>query len=484
MIPFPPYEPDRSIYNALTTSVAVNCLPVADGWGPMPEFVPLSDALPAECKGLFYYRAPADGVITVIAGTASNLYKLDTSTSPYSWVEISQTTDAYSVPASGRWCFAAYGNTLIATNGADAAQKFDLTSGTAFADLGGSPPLAKYVAVVGDFVVMYNLDGNPNAMHWSGVNNSEFWTLGQRGCDIQVFPEGAEIQALVPVGQGAIVVQRDAMQNMVFTPASSYVFGFSSANSARGAIAPFSVVEIGAGNFLFLSEDGFFARVTGDPIGAERVDRTFLGDIDLDYLPEVVGVADPYNKIVWWLYQTVTGDKRMIGYDWQLNRWCYSTDNFQAAAAIATPGISWDGLANIYASIDDVTLPFDSRVFAGGRPVFAVINTDGKLAFMAGSNKAVELETGIANHGQGQRAIVRDGYVVSDCTDFTVSVAVATTYGGSFTYRTAVSPSSRSGRLPLRGDGFLHKYKMVIPSGATWSHLQGVEVIFERSGVS
>lgn len=480
MIPFPPFEPDKSPFNGGAGDNLKNCLPVADGWGPMPDFVELSDALPDDCVGLTAYKAP-DGTLTVIAGTSTNLYKLDTTTDPYSWTNVSLLADGYSVPANDRWSFAVFGDYLIACQLGDPPQFISLSSGTAFANLAGSPPTAKYVATVGDFLVLYNLDGAPSRLQWSGLNNAEWWTAGQRNSDIQEFPDGGEIQALSRVGLGAIVIQRDGMKNMVFT-GDTNVFAFSDANAARGSVSGESVVQIGPGRFLYLSEQGYFSGVEGTPIGAERVDDWFFQNIDLDFLPEVLGFADPYNKIAWWKFTTSDASTLLIGYAWQLDRWCYSDQNFQAGGAIATPGITLEGLDNLYASLDAIPVSLDSRIFKGGRPVFAIINTDRKLAFFGATAKAATLETGEIELVPGSRAWVNGGRAITDATGFTVTMKVSDYHGAAQTSKAAVSPSTRSGHLPLRGAGRLFSFQIDIPAATAWTVTTGIDVKAVREG--
>ena len=55
-------------------------------------------------------------------------------------------------------------------------QVFDLTSSSAFADLGGSPPQARYIAMVGRFVVLSGLLSTPYRIQWSGLNATTTWT--------------------------------------------------------------------------------------------------------------------------------------------------------------------------------------------------------------------------------------------------------------------------------------------------------------------
>ena len=482
MIPFPPFEPDKSPFAFQSGDNLLNCLPSADGWKSMPGLVEVSEALAAECRGAVYYKDTV-GTITIIAGTASDLYKLDTSVTPYAWTNVSKSSGAYNVPVGDRWSFTIFGDYLIAHSLGDVPQYISLSSGTAFADLAGSPPVAKYSWVAGDFLVFGHLENETNAIQWSGLNNAEFWTLGERGADKQLLPDGGEVQAGIGDSAGAIIVQRDKMRLMQFAPSSGYTFTFSEANTRRGTISAKSVVVIGPGQFAYLCEDGFFAGVEGRPIGAERVDSWFLDQIDLDYLQDVKGVADPFEKIAWWRFQTTTGASSLIGYDWQLDRWCYSDIDMTEAAAMASPAITWDGLGDLYATIDDIDVPFDSRLFFGGRPVFACFTSENKLAFLSGQALAATMETASIELTQGARTFVNGARVITDATGFTVTTSGADYHGGTFSSKSAASPSARSGHVSLRHSARLHRFKVEIPSGSVWSIATGLDVMALPEGM-
>ena len=69
-------------------------------------------------------------------------------------------------------------------------QVYDVETGGSFADLGGSPPQAKYIWAAGDFVVLGYLktgaDEFPQDIHWSGLNDATYWTIDRRkGSDRQ-----------------------------------------------------------------------------------------------------------------------------------------------------------------------------------------------------------------------------------------------------------------------------------------------------------
>lgn len=471
-IPFPPFEPDRSPFVTGVGENLRNCIPVVDGWGPFPELVSYSQALPGPCLGAIYVRT-GTGAFKIIAGTETGLYQLDTT--DFSWTDISGPSAPYAVPEGDRWSFTQFGNRLIATNIADPVQSFDVDIGIAFEDLGGSPPQAKYVWNAGDFLVLGHLATGTNRIQWSGINDASYWTVGERGSDFQDFPDGEEVTGGIPEPLGAIVIQRTAMQYMRFDPVSGYTFTFSPANPARGSNAPLSIVQIGSGDFFYLSESGFFRGVEAAAIGAQRIDDWFFANVNLDLIPSVRGVADPYQKIVWWQFETINAERVLLGYHWQLDRWCYADANVTEMVDLVTPGITWDGLFDIYPDgIDTIDVPFDSRLFAGGRPTFGAFTDDNELGFFSGQNRAATLQTALVELSPSMRTMINAARVETDCRDFTLRTGVVDFHGQVPTFGVAMSPSARSGLVPLRASGRLHAFRMEIEAGSTWTKVTNI----------
>ena len=90
------------------------------------------------CRGYFYARK-TDGSIAVFAATANRLFQLRAT--DLDWTDISA-SDYAPLPTSYHWQFAQFGNLVIAVQPNLAPQVFDLSSSSAFAALGGSPPNA------------------------------------------------------------------------------------------------------------------------------------------------------------------------------------------------------------------------------------------------------------------------------------------------------------------------------------------------------
>jgi hypothetical protein len=471
--PFGPFEPDRSIYYPGVTTNAVNCLPVADGWGPQPDLVAISDALGAECVGAVYVRTTA-GAFRLIAGTATALYELNLT--DYSWTVLTRLVGgAYGVPVGDGWCFNIYGTSLIATNITDDPQVLDIDSGVNFAALGGSPPKVKYSCNSGEFLVLLHHAGFPNRVMTSGIGDAGYWTVGQRGCDFQDFPDGEEIMGGIGSEKGAIIFQRSLIRQMVIAQAGDFSFMTQIVNPNRGVVAARSIAQIGPGQFFYYSADGFMLGAEGKPIGAERVDAWFGARVDPQKIGRIRSVADPFEKIVWTQGEEASGSKFFIGYNWQLERWCSSDAMMSEMAVMVTPGISIDGLDDLYASIDDVTEPFDSGLFTGGLPRFAAFDTDHRLGFFTGTARAATIDTADLELNPGFRTLIDPVRVYTDATDFTLRAITSNTHGGARTVGTAKSPNSRSGLAHLRSDARLQAIRVEIPAGASWKHVIGVE---------
>ena len=151
MLPFSDWRPDVSSYMSANSQVISNVVPRADGYGPFQDFTAFTSALPAACRGFFYARK-ADGSVAVFAGTSVRLYQLNNT--DLAWTHVSKGLADYSaLPTGSHWQFAQFGSLVIAVQPNVVPQVFDLSSSTEFADLGGSPPQAAFIAVVGRFVV-------------------------------------------------------------------------------------------------------------------------------------------------------------------------------------------------------------------------------------------------------------------------------------------------------------------------------------------
>jgi hypothetical protein len=482
IIPFGPFEPDKSPYNVGVSGNVVNALPVADGWGPMPGLTEISAALGSACRGAAYVRL-ASGAYRIVAGTETALFELDITN--FTWTDITGTSGPYSVPLYANWTMTRFGNQLLIHNLNDPIQAYDIEAGGTVTDLAGSPPKAKYSWVSGDYLVLGNLDvanTGRTSVAWSGVNDATYWTYGKRGSDIQVLPEGDEVMGGFPDRGGFTVLQRNGMQFFPFAPSSGFTFTRTVLNPKQGTIAPRSIVSIGPGQFFYLSDDGFFGGVERRPIGAERIDRWFMSQIDAQYLQDVQGVADPLEKIIWWRYRTQDGTDRCLGYDWQLDRWCQSDITVGEMVSLTTPPVSWDSLDDLFGSIDDIPEAFDSRLFRGENPTFATFTAGHKLAYFTGPKLVATIDTAEVEIDGLTRSFISDVRVITDAPSYTVQIESSPFHNGAKVMSAAETQNSRTGLVPFRVDGRLHKVRLSIPAGTNWNVASAVNVNAIQSG--
>lgn len=484
IISLPRFSPDSTPFDPSATDHVLNLLPKPNGWGRMPSFVPVSEALAAAPRGLVIARND-DEVFRAFAGTQSGLYRLNTSANPYTWDDFTNSSGAYNVPADDSWSWAQFGNYLLATQLGDKLQQLDLTTDTEFSDVTDAPK-ARYIKIVGSFVVLLNLDDAPRTVQWSSYENHEAWDNGIALADSQTFPDGDEIMGAVldPATGGLIIIQRDAMRRMVFSGSSTYVFSFSPISGARGALAPQSIVEVGNGRFFYLSREGFYEGWQAIPIGDQDVNDWFYDRADSRYLYTVKGMQDPFRTIVWWNYRKTDGEHEIIGYDWSLRRWCYSDENIEQTAALVTPGLTWDGLDDLFDTLDEVTIPYDSRFFKGGSPTWAAFDSDYKLAYATGGNKAAEITTNRLELSPGKRVMVNGARLIGNSSNHTLSVGRADTHAGTINYKAAVSPSSRTDFMSVRADGRVHRFKLAIAANEAWTDWNALQVDYTESGRS
>src|SRR5262249_7536653 len=280
VLPFADWKPDLAPYKAASSQLIQNVFPRADGYGPVASVSPYSQALPAPCRGYFYARN-ADQSVTVFAATATKLYKLNNT--DFSWTDVSKGGGSYTGVGNGeQWQFAQFNNFVIAVQINTVPQVFDLTASSAFADLGGSPPQARYVAVVNRFVVLSGLGSStPYRVQWSGLNATTTWTSGVNSSDFQDLPDGGIVRAICG-GEYGLIPQDACIRRMVYAPGSPVIFQIERIAQDKGIYAPLSLVR-GGDRLFWAGNDGFSALAPGgypEFIGKEKVDRTFFTDAD------------------------------------------------------------------------------------------------------------------------------------------------------------------------------------------------------------
>jgi hypothetical protein len=347
-LPFPEWRPDVSDFQGASSLVIQNVLARGDGYGPFPDFNALSQPLPAACRGTFFARN-ADGSIATFAGTATRLYKLNNTN--FAWTDVSLGGAAYAaLSAAFNWQFVQFNNFVIAVQQNVAPQVFDLTSSTAFANLGGAPPQASYVAIINRFVVLSGLLSFPYRVQWSGLNATTTWDNVTAQSNYQDLADGGLTRGVAGGDQYGIVFQDSAIRSMTFNPGSPTVFDILKVSSSDGMFAPYSAVNAGGATY-FCSTQGFKSIAPGGtpvPIGKEKFDRAFFADVDQANPQLIIGAPDPKAPRIYWAYKSLAGQAglfdKIIIYDWMLQRATLVLMSGEYLATLAKPGVTLESL--------------------------------------------------------------------------------------------------------------------------------------------
>lgn len=371
-LPFPDYRPDVFDRNAKLTRLLQNAVPRGDGFGPWLDLTRYTQTLPATCRGAYMSRSLTDGTLRIFAGTANKLYLLDNTT--LAWSDVSKGASTYgALDADAVWSFCQFGNRVIASQRNDAMQSYVIGSSSAFADLGGSPPQAGFVAVFGSFVFACDILSAPNRVQWCSVGNPTSWTGSL--ADLQDMPDGGRVRRVVEAANlVGFIVQEQAVRRLVYAAGSETTFQIEKLRTDFGILAPNSLVVSG-GAAYFISAKGFVQLgLDGSAvfIGEERVDRTFLGRhfaqaptevrnlaCDPNALGLVFASADPSRNLIVWGYKTINGTTGLVNkamlYHVSAGKWGIADISAEFILTAARPGLTLEALDAIAPGAQTIT---------------------------------------------------------------------------------------------------------------------------------
>jgi hypothetical protein len=479
------WRPDTSDYEGASAHTILNVVPRGDGYGPYPSFSAYTTGLPAVCRGAFY-ALKSDGTVITFAGTSTKLYKLNNT--DFTWTDVSLGASTYSaLTSSAQWQFAQFGNLVFATQANAVLQVFDLSSSTAFANCAGSPPQAAYISVVGRFLVLSGLLSNPYRIQWSGLNATTTWTSGTNSSDFQDFPDGGIVRG-VAGGESGIIFQDQAIRRMSYVPGSPIIFQIDRITQDKGLYAPYSIVRAGERIFFYAGQ-GFHKIEPGgvpEQIGREKVDRTFLTDLDKGHLELFQGAADPRSTKVYWAYRSANGVNpalydKIIGYDYLLEQFFQLSVSGEYLVGISQTGLTLENLDSISSSIDALTLSLDSYATAV-QPQIAQFNSSHVLGFFAGANLEATLESSEQGTDE-QRITVRGFRPITDAATLYGSLLYRDTQQGTAVYTGEVAINSRTGRVDMMRDARYARFKTRIPAGTSWTFSAGIVPDVTTNGV-
>lgn len=389
------FAPDAPITTA-ELLVDVSAVPTARGYASPPVGVSDgSSAVPASTLGgALLLKLDASNV--TLAATASNIYSL----SGGSWSSVGS---GYSV-GTNRWCFAIFGNTMLAANKAAYLQ-----SGTSsFSTVSNSPKAA--CMDVGDlFVCLGNCD-DTGSLGLYGDQPHRWW-ISQRTNPTGTWAPSLSTRAttgLLVDTPGPITCVRRLGRYMIYYKSKGIYVGqfvgppteldFVCVSTDVGCAARDAVVAAGSVHY-FPGDDDFYAfdGTRPSPIGAP-IKEWFFGRVSRSNMSLMQALHDRINSLIYWFYPVGNSASltACIVYHYQTNRWgafdLTVTDVLQAV----TNGITIDTLGALYATFNDLPdIPFDSQYWTAATPVLAYIDTSSYLKSLSGSGGPMSCTTGM-----------------------------------------------------------------------------------------
>lgn len=441
MIPLGNWLPDSPAYGQHAT-VASNCVPYRDYYGPFGSAVAYTDASTEAALGAFAAKSN-DGTPYNFIGGAAKLQLIASAL----WTDVSK-VGGYTTQAENRWYWTTFGNIVIASNGNSVLQAYTMGTSTDFADLSATAPVAKYVATVRGFVMAGNINGYSNRVQWGPLENpAGVWTPS-----INTQADYQDLYGDVQAGQVTQVVGGEYatifMENAIFKGTyvgGDLIFTFDQVVRGNGTTAPGSVQSYGEMTF-FLGNDGFYMLSPAglQPIG-EGINRTFLNEV---YEPEywrISSAIDPRNSLYIVAYPT-SGSvlNKFLVYNWQANKW--STVEAGDMETLFTFYSEAYTLETIDALIGDpdtgayADVSVDSALFQGGKPSLAAVNSIHKAVLFNGADLTATVETAEIQANPGRKSTVTNVTpMVEGSGTITVqigsrnSVQDAVTYGNAST---------------------------------------------------
>lgn len=478
------YMPDMPDFQNPGAITAKNVIATARGYRPLPAFAAYSTTpLGARAQGAYYVHS-SDGTAFQFAGDITKLYKLG---GTFAWADVSRAAGgAYATEALDKWSFAKFGTNVVAVNGTDNPQRFDVDADVLFSLVAGSPPTGpRYVATIGDFVVFARLLAARMTVQWGPINSlTNSWaTSATTQADSQVIPDGGAITGLVGFEYGGFLMQERCIRRMDYE-GPPLIFRFRKILDNIGATIDGSVASHGDRVF-FCDRSGFYMLTQGSevvPIGAEKVNRTFWADLDQSNKHRVTSMADPVNACYVVSYPAAGNDgtpNRLLLYHWDTNRWSYAEpgNHEMIYPGVSQTGYTLAGLDAVSATLGGLPFPLGSPVWAGTQtPLMAAFNTSHNIGYFNGDNLEATVDTGEVQLIPPGRAFVRSLRPVVNGGTPTVALITRDRTSDAVTVGMDVAINS-AGFCRVRSNARYHRARIKVPAASAWSHLQGVDEI-------
>lgn len=449
--------------------IALNVIPQIQSYRSLNSLSPFTNALGNPALGSFWANDRTNAIFN-FAGDVDTLYNL---VSGITWTDISGASGPFATPDDNAWEFEKFGENIIATNGFDSIQKYEMGVDAAFSDLGGSPPAALHIGVIRDFVMLGNIPSQgPNFVRWSGYNNAITWDPSIRTqSDFQeLFGRGGAVQRIVPGEYAVIFMEQSIFRADYVGP--PVIFQFDELERKRGTPAPYSVVWSG-GHVWYYGWDGFyhFDGQRSQPISHNKVSRWFELNSDAGVIGDMRSVVDRRNRLVIWAFKSSGSsaqNDRLLIYNWGANRWSYAEVDTQLLEEYVPPGFTLDELDGpLPGGIDADSIPVDSDAFTGGFVNIQAFDTSNRSAAFTGTPLQAILDTKEISGPDQKRIMCNSVRPLIEGPGATVQLQIGkrNTQQENVTFTAARAQNGINGEFSVRENSRYQRYRLIIDGG-------------------
>lgn len=478
MVAWGAFRPDVGGPNSGMAERADSVLPQAAGtgigYGPFAALVVPATAtvLPGAPRGSIALRL-FDGTQRVYYGTATTIEELQ---NDFTWLEVA---NGLNVTAGDDISFCHFGSYLLNSNTTDGCNAYNVES-PAGNNAVTDAPAARFLFSCNNVVFALDCDGNNRRMASSGLGDHTAWNrLGANG---KTFEDGGALIWGADLKNGAAIIMQESASRLVqFGGApGGALYTIAKIADGRGSVGERSCVSFDGMVFYWATDGAYKFTLNGgnEPIGAEKINRWFLGQVDQSRLDEIQGSVDPLNKVVWWRFPSLSDGsstvfENMLGYDWQLNEWVTASVETSSLGRLATPGYTLDGMDS-FGPLDSIDIPLDSRFWQGGQPVFAALDSTYKFGTFSGAAMAATLRSCVMNNPVS--SVIGWATPISDAPNSTLAIGTKDALNGAIVWEDAES-KIETGETPQRARGLNIQFEEAIPAGEVWTYANGVEHI-------
>ncbi len=424
-----------------------------------------------------------NATFVTVTSTGANTFSIGVDTTgftAYSSAGTAQKTTIYAPGADGVWRFTQFGTLAIGVNGVDVAVKFDLSSGSNFTPLLGSPPIGKYVATVKNTVFIANIGSTPQRVQYSGLDNSEVWgSSAALQSGFQDLPDGGDITGLIG-GEIGVILQENAVRRATYE-APPVVWRLDKISNDIGCTIPGSVAAaINMG--FFVHKSGFYMVQSGQvltPIGRGKVDRTFWAEVDQTNFPRYSSTIDPVRGLYVFAY-AANGNagvpNRLLIFNWTTGRWSRVFVTVEVIfGGVSQQSYNIEQLAP-FGDLDHLPYSLDSSFWSGviSLLLFAFDGNHKSGAFDGAAMEAT-VQTPEFNPGQGKRTVIRSCRPIIDGGAPIITVGFRETQQLPVTWSHYPVGLTSAGMAPVYESGRYFRIEAKLAAGSTWSNMQGID---------